>query len=340
MSIGRISVGAGAAILLLLSACVTQEPASAQLSNVDMRVNQLRSDLLDPSSKGVVVVAHRGCWRSAPENSLAAINDCIEAGVEMVELDVRETADGELVLIHDETLDRTTSLVGALNDVSLATLQAARLREGAGGPTAPVDDRDLRPPTLREALIAARGSILINIDAKTDLHDQIFEIVDETGTGDQVLMKMRAAPDDPALTEAAFVNRALFMPVIVQCARNPSDPRFCSRDLTTLYDDYLPLNPVAFEIVYTDDDFFWPAVPLMRNEGHVWVNTLGPTYAAGKSDEAALKDPEAVWGALVDGGVTMIQTDYPLVLIDFLEKTGRRGDEKAPRPTTVAPDAG
>ena len=338
----RFFVGAATAISLLLSACVTQKsvPPLEPLSSVDMGVNQLRSALLDRSGERVFVVAHRGCWRSAPENSLAAINDCIEAGVEMVELDVRETADGELVLIHDETLDRTTSLVGALNDVSLATLQAARLREGAGGPTVPIDDRDLRPPTLREALIAARGSILINIDAKADLHDRIFEIVDETRTGDQVLMKMRAAPDDPALTEAAFVNRALFMPVIVQCARNPSDPRFCSRDLTTLYDDYLPLNPVAFEIVYTDDDFFWPAVPLMRNEGHVWVNTLGPTYAAGKSDEAALKDPEAVWGALVDGGVTMIQTDYPLVLIDFLEKTGRRGDEKAPRPTTVAPDAG
>ena len=291
------------------------------------RVDVLRTEIGDPASDYVVVVAHRGCWESAPENSIASIEACIASGVDMVELDVRATADGQLVLMHDITLDRTTNLSGALSDFTLNSLSDARLREGAGGPGAAIDPRDQAVPTLREALIAARDKVLVNIDAKADLHEAIFEVVDETGTGDQVIMKMRAAPDDPALTEATFVGRSLFMPVIVQCGETGlDDTRFCATDLATLYDDYLPLNPVAFEIVYTEEEFLWPAVPLMRRNGRVWVNTLKPQFSAGKSDAAALQDPEGVWGRLVDGGVSMIQTDHPLVLVDFLKRTGRRGN--------------
>jgi hypothetical protein len=68
--------------------------------------------LEDSKSSRVLVVAHRTCWRNAPENTLQAIEHCIKVGVDMVEIDVRKTKDGELVVIHDETLDRTTNGAG------------------------------------------------------------------------------------------------------------------------------------------------------------------------------------------------------------------------------------
>src|ERR1700678_3312478 len=64
-----------------------------------------------PASK-VIVVAHRGCWGQVPEVSIAAIKACRPIGADVVELDVRKTRDGVLVLMHDETVDRMTSGTG------------------------------------------------------------------------------------------------------------------------------------------------------------------------------------------------------------------------------------
>lgn len=84
----------------------------------------------DRPSAGVFVVAHRGCHNAspqqgleaAPENSLAALEHCVRLGVDMMELDVRRSADGALVVIHDATVDRTTDGRGKVADLTLAQL--------------------------------------------------------------------------------------------------------------------------------------------------------------------------------------------------------------------------
>ncbi|MEZ2578475.1 glycerophosphodiester phosphodiesterase [Buttiauxella ferragutiae] len=53
------------------------------------------------------IVAHRGAWHQAPENSLLSLKNAIEAGYQIVEIDVRQSVDGELFLFHDETLERS-----------------------------------------------------------------------------------------------------------------------------------------------------------------------------------------------------------------------------------------
>lgn len=70
-----------------------------------------------------MVVSHRGDWRNAPENSLQAFQNCIDMGVDMVELDLKKTKDGELILMHDGTLDRTTNGTGKPEDYTLAELK-------------------------------------------------------------------------------------------------------------------------------------------------------------------------------------------------------------------------
>ena len=75
----------------------------------------------------VMICAHRGFTRSAPENSLQAVLDAIEAGFEAVEIDVRHTKDGELVLMHDATVDRTSNGRGKVEVLSSAELKNVRL---------------------------------------------------------------------------------------------------------------------------------------------------------------------------------------------------------------------
>ena len=134
---------------------------------------ELRAKLRSEND-GVMVVAHRGCWRMAPENSVLAIKECAGLGVDMVEIDVRRTRDGHLVVIHDETVDRTTDGKGKVQDLGLAQITALHLREGLGGDVALITDH--RIPTLEQALAAAKGRILINLDAKGDVRDQAFAV--------------------------------------------------------------------------------------------------------------------------------------------------------------------
>ncbi|GAA2598027.1 hypothetical protein GCM10010435_91750 [Winogradskya consettensis] len=77
--------------------------------------------------------AHRGYWRGAPENSLPAITQAIQHGAHIVEIDVQRTSDGELVLMHDDSVDRTTDGTGKVVALTLAQMRSLRLRSGLGG---------------------------------------------------------------------------------------------------------------------------------------------------------------------------------------------------------------
>jgi glycerophosphoryl diester phosphodiesterase len=98
------------------------------------------------------VVCHRGANAFVPENTLEAARMCFDQRFDVVELDVRTTADGELVVIHDATVDRTTDGMGAVSDMTLAELRGL----DAGGRF----DRHfagLQVPTLDEYLELAKG---------------------------------------------------------------------------------------------------------------------------------------------------------------------------------------
>jgi len=83
--------------------------------NLENRTDTLLEKLNSADDSYVMVAAHRGDWTNAPENSLLAIKDAIEAGVDIVEIDVRITKDKALVLMHDRTIDRTTTGKGKLS---------------------------------------------------------------------------------------------------------------------------------------------------------------------------------------------------------------------------------
>lgn len=305
--------------LLPLSSCVVPKSsfASRQVS-----APSLVAELQDENGR-VLVVAHRACWADgAPENSLAAIEACIEMGADVAEIDVVLSADGVPVLFHDSDLARMTDGVGAVGEHSLEQLKSLRLRSGSGGPDAPLTDQ--RIPTLEEVLELTKGKILTNLDAKGDVFAPAVEIAERAGVTEQILMKTAAPPDAPELRNAAFWEMTLFMPIIGQCpAKAVSD--ICNQDLGERAGSYDQFDPVAFEVIFSDPDFLAQGVPAMTAlGGRVWVNTLSPWHAAGIVDDDAAQDPAGTWGRLIALGVDMIQTDAPEELIAYLQQSGMK----------------
>ncbi|MDP9468955.1 MAG: hypothetical protein M3P32_09505 [Chloroflexota bacterium] len=101
-----------------------------------------------------LVVAHRGAAAEAPENTMPAYQLAVDMGADAIELDVHLTADGKLAVIHDETLDRTTDVSGAVASMTMAQIRRADAGyrfEMADG-SFPFRGKKLRVPTLSEVL--------------------------------------------------------------------------------------------------------------------------------------------------------------------------------------------
>jgi glycerophosphoryl diester phosphodiesterase len=266
------------------------------------------------SNGAVMVVAHRGCWRLAPENSVRAIEECIRIGVDMVEIDIRRTADGQLVAMHDETVDRTTNGSGAVSEFTLNELRRLRLRAGPGGSDAPLADQPI--PTLEEVLAVARQGILVNLDVKSALRDASFELARKMGLEDRILIKMTlTSPQDAALSDAAFLGKTFFMPIIRE------DNGALAQQISSLE----PLDPVAFEVIYrTEPQLAQACEAAARQQARCWVNTMWDSLSPGHSDDLSVLAPDEHWGYLIGLGVNMIQTDRPEDLIRYLESKGFR----------------
>lgn len=118
-----------------------------------------------------VVVAHRGASAQAPENTLEAFRLGVEAGADAIELDVHLTADGQLAVIHDESLDRTTDRSGAVAGLTMDEVRAADAGARFSRPDDagfPFSGRGLRVPTLAEVLdwLPAGVGLVVEIKAR------------------------------------------------------------------------------------------------------------------------------------------------------------------------------
>ncbi|SHJ44487.1 glycerophosphoryl diester phosphodiesterase [Tessaracoccus bendigoensis DSM 12906] len=132
--------------------------------------------------------AHRGACAYAPENTIPAFQLAIDMAADGVELDVQRTADGHLVIIHDETINRTSNGVGKVVDLTLEELRRCDFTNGFVG------RRNLKIPTLNEALELFRPTNLtVNIELKNSvelypgMELEVVKAVSAMGMDDQVL---------------------------------------------------------------------------------------------------------------------------------------------------------
>lgn len=285
--------------------------ASLTVSNCDVRALSSRSN------PAILTIAHRGCWKNTAENSLASVRAAIAAGVEMIEIDTQSTADGRLVVIHDETLDRTTTGTGTVSALPFDVVRSAKLRSGAGGKDASITDECI--PTLEELLEEIRGRITVNIDTKftRDL-PQVMETVLRLGVQDQVLVKTDIDPQAAHfdVLDADWFGKIPHMPMF------DVRPGHFAEDLRKIEVLHAPMIEVKF---FDIADLAAGREELERQNIRLFINTLDVSYCLDFNDTRALADPDAVWAPLVSAGVGAIQTDEVDAFKHWLHISGHRG---------------
>lgn len=263
-------------------------------------VDTVRMHLLNPSDGTVLVAAHRGEWRNAPQNSIQSILDAADEGADIAEIDIRRTLDGELVLMHNATLSRSTTGWGLVGLTNFRKLRSLRLKDKDGNVT------DMQVPTLEEALLAAKGRIMLNLDKAFDYYPQILRIARRTGTLDHIIVKSGRSVEEVLKIMGEARDSVIFMPVLH--LDNPEETRVMQYKLAAF-------NPCAVEVNFRDSDLITPYLvrTSLAGRARIWYNDLG-THAGGFDA-----------GHIVEEfGAGIIQTDYCPELLEMLKEKGYR----------------
>ena len=279
----------------------------------DKRAAKIVDEIRNPKSKNVLVVCHRGDWRNFPENSIPAIESVIEMGADVVELDIQLTKDSVLVLMHDGTIDRCTTGKGRVADLTYEELQKFYMKTAHGTRCS----LDLKVPTLREALEVCKDRIVINIDKGYNHYGLVLALAEEMGMTEQILIKGSSSLASIREKMAANEQNLLYMPIIT-----PTNAKNMA-----LFEEYIADDEpqLAYEICWGE---YTPEVEsamqrLIADGSKLWVNSLWNSLCGGLSDDVAwVTSADEVYGKLVDMGATMIQTDRPEYLLEYLRERG------------------
>jgi glycerophosphoryl diester phosphodiesterase len=138
-------------------------------------------DKIDDIEYDVKITSHRGDTIDSPENTLAAIEEAIHNGADFAEIDVQETKDLKLILLHDKSFKRTTGI-----DKSPWELTLNEIKELDAGSWFSNEYTGEKIPTLNEAIDYSKGKISLNIEIKTDKHNkniarEVVKVIKENG---------------------------------------------------------------------------------------------------------------------------------------------------------------
>ena len=295
---------------LILSLCCALVAFTAM---AESRTDKLLRELRNPKSEYVFVIAHRADWRNFPENSLEAIESAIQMGVDIIELDIKMTKDGHLILMHDKKVDRTTTGKGLVSDYTLAEVKAMFMRAGQGVKTR------YKVPTLEEALIVCKDRAVINVDHGYHFYDEVMALLDKHNMHDQVLIKGKEQPAAVQAKLASYKKNMLYMPIVDLHKEG-------QMDYLQAHLDSFPC--IAYELCWRPghaDKFEKAAKAIVKAKAKVWVNTLWSSLCGGLDDDLAAESAEnveKVYGYMVKNGATLIQTDRPAQLIGYLRSKG------------------
>ena len=269
-------------------------------------------DNLFHNPKYVTIVAHRGDWRNHPENSIPAFQSCIDKGIDMIEIDIQRTKDGQLILMHDRTVDRCTNGKGKVADLTYDEIQRLRLRPQH---SASVTRNHI--PTLEEVLLLCKGKILINIDKGYDYFQQVYELMEKTGTTNQVIIKSGNSLEKVKKENGAVLDKVIYMPIV----------NLNSEDAERSINEFIAIRPVAIECcIGKYNDEVERLLRKVRAAGiKVWINSIWSSLCDGHDDDRAVElgEPDESWGWILERGAAVIQTDRPFDLLQYLKKNKR-----------------
>lgn len=258
----------------------------------ELKIDSLLTDFYD-RPEIIMVAAHRAAHQKHPENSLAAVQESIRLGVDIIEIDLRMSKDGKFVLMHDSTIDRTTNGTGSVSDLNFSELRELRLLHDG-------EVTDQRIPTFEELLTATQGQILIDVDFKTDglpAAKKAYRQIEKHEMESQILFYV-------------YDNYSLIPPLRELNPNIEIMPRAYSRK-----DVRKVLRIDGIDIIHVDESFYKKRTmrKIMVAGSRVWINALG------KYDDMERQTEGAGFDLLLQNERgNVIQTDLPGELLSYL----------------------
>ena len=258
------------------------------------QAKKIRKEFLNAHSKNVLVASHRAVHHEFPENSIPAIKEGIRLGIDILEIDVKVSKDGIPMLMHDGTINRTTNGKGDLEAQTFAELRKLRLISNGK-----LTDEQI--PTLEEALLAAKGKIMVDLDLKTENMQPVLEVVRKTRMGKYVCF---FDSDYATLKTVTRANKKyMLMPRAYNYAMADS-----------------AIHLFQPQVVHIDSKFYTPEVTklIKDSDSRIWINALG----AGDTEIRKGKIQEVIQ-ELTKYGANILQTDEPEKLLNALKATDK-----------------
>lgn len=259
-------------------------------------IDNVLQEFHNANSEYIMIAAHRGGHKLHVENSISGIKHAIEAGVEIIEVDVKVTKDNIPVLNNDRKINRTTNGTGNPEEYTWQELQKFKLKMPDGTIT------DERIATLEETLKIAKGKVIIDIDIKTNRLKPVIDIVRKTKTTEQVLFFHN---NFEVLKEVlGLLPEAIVMPLPYSIEMTDS-----------------ALNLFSPNVVHINRQINTPEVTslIKSKNARIWINALGEP-----DDNIRKNRTEKTINDLIKNGANIIQTDEPELMIKHLKLKGLR----------------
>ena len=167
-------------------------------------------------------------------------------------------------------------------------------------------------PKLEDALLACKDRIMINLDKADRYFDEVFALLEKTGTTNLIVMKGRQSAVEVKQQFGQYLEKVIYMPVV--SINEPESEQ-------AIYDFLNDLKPVAFELGWSNPESPVPAKleKVLKGRALIWYNTLWEWQCAGHNDDKAVDDPDATWGYMIDTmGARILQTDRPQLMLEYL----------------------
>jgi len=271
-------------------------------------------DLRETAKDHKLIAAHRGVsGGNIPGNTIPAYEIALMQGADMLETDLDCTADGKLIIFHPGMEHRQLGEDADVGRLPWDKVKEFRYQNSSRTPT------QFGLVTFDEFLETYKDRCYINVDKFWGHPKEIYEAIKAHDMVDQVLVKSSLNENVIRVLEEVAPELP-FMPVVQDI--HPSHEELLKRNI----------NYVGVEVLFERDDSELASYAFfekMHRDGLlVWGNAIIYNYkkqlSGGHSDDSALsQDMEYGWGWFGDRPYDLIQTDWPVMLIDFLKKTGR-----------------
>lgn len=239
------------------------------------------------AAQKIAVIAHRGEHLHHPENTMPAYRAAIDGGADFIEVDVRTSKDGKLVVMHDRTADRTTNGSGAIKEMTFEQVRAL----DAGAKFSKEFERT-RVPEFAEVLALAQGKIGVYVDTKDATAGDILAALDRYDMADHVVI----------YGGLGYLNNVHALRPEIRVMPEAVSVKFLAPLMATLQP-----RVVAFDASDWRDEIIEVA---KQASAGIYVDRLGA------------EDDAAHWRDAVNRGATGIQTNRPAELVKYLRANG------------------